>query len=676
MQLFDKAKSVKIVLFEETKEAILIAALDLQRNLRQLSGQKVGFPIYDGMLSKPVESDSAINGNFVKEMLETDSSGIYIHTGGVGEPESYEVCIEEEKVQITGSDTLGTIYGIYAFATQILNILPTYRLHDVFPKQRESLSIESQIFHSKERKVRFRGWFLNDEDLLSEYKIGGGKRHMDYPYYQNVMATDVLDMVLETALRLEINLIIPASFLNIDNPDEEALVKATCRRGLYVSQHHIEPMGVSYFTADSYIQTYGKEGEDVSFISNRSRMEEIWRYYAKKWATYGKQVVWQLGLRGKGDTAVWETDSKAPMSMKERGQIISDAIQTQHDIIREILGTGDFYSTSTLWNEGSGLYEEGYLQFPKDTILVFADFGTDQMFGKDLYLPMQEKNRNCGVYYHAAYWTLGPHFTEGCNPKKMAFNYREAAKQEKLYYSILNVSNVRPFHFSVTMNAKILEEPIGIDVESAVEDFDRAIFQDMASAVSKLRWEYYDSFADFTTDAIIAKAKKLHFSYRSYDDIEFLRNAATDGQMAWYGRKTLSGKVHTDRPAPKEDILGMKESAEKFKALYQKMEEVEKQLPKESMQYFRQFLKYQTLHMQLLTEWSIACEALTDDMLTWQERKKQGVYGYQCLKRLLEERKILEEGEWANWHRGDRKIELSMCLERTRNYILQQEALF
>lgn len=652
MELFNCVNCVKIVLQNETNEAVRLATIDLQRNLRSLSKTENEFPIVNDT---------------------SNASAIFIQTKSLGEPEAYEVCVDDEKVVITGSDTLGTVYGIYAFATKCLNILPTYQLTDVFPAKRESLKLEAQIIKSKERQVRFRGWFINDEDLLSEYKISGGKRHMDYPYYQNVMATDVLDMILETALRLEINLIIPASFLDIDNPDEEVLVKTVCQRGLYISQHHVEPMGVSHFSAESYIQKYGEEGEEISFFSNRSRMEEMWRYYAQKWAVYGKQVVWQFGLRGKADVAIWETDSSVPLSMEARGQIISDAIQTQYDIVSEVLGTDEFYSTTTLWNEGSGLYEEGYLSFPKDTILVFADFGTDQMFGEDLYIPKREKDRKCGVYYHVAYWTLGPHFTEGCNPKKMAFNYRNAAMQDKLYYSILNVSNVRPFHFLATMNAQIMENPLRTDICEETLKYDHSIFGDMAEEVNALRHEYYECFADFTEYAIQKKAEGLHFSYRPYENLPFLRNPATDGQMAWYARKTLSGKVHTDRPDAKADIPSMKESVVKFSALYEKMTAIEEKLPKETLPYFRQFLKYQTRHMQLLTEFAIACQALVDETLPWEERKARGEYGYSRLAQLLEERKVLEEGKWENWHRGDRKLELPMYLDRMNNYIRVRE---
>ena len=344
MKLFDQATNTPIILETGTDEAIRLAAADLQRNLRQLSGQTNGFPLTEDGAAK----------------------GIRIGIRENGEIETYTVRVEQEQVHIHGSDTLGTVFGIYAFATRCLDILPIYRLIDRFPDQRESMELSPQTFSSGTHPVRFRGWFLNDEDLLTDFHLSGGHRAIDYPYYENVMDTDVLDMILETALRLEVNLVIPSSFVDIHNPDEEKLVRAVVRRGLYISQHHVEPVGVSYFAADAYMKRYGAEGEVVSFLSNRARMEEIWRYYIEKWAQYGERVIWQFGLRGKADQAVWKSDPNVPMDDAARGAIITDAIATQHRLVCEVTGKNDFHSTATLWLEGAALYGKGNLRIPLD----------------------------------------------------------------------------------------------------------------------------------------------------------------------------------------------------------------------------------------------------------------------------------------------------------------------
>ncbi|MBQ8345073.1 MAG: glycosyl hydrolase 115 family protein [Clostridia bacterium] len=645
MKLFDRDHDVAIVMDADTSEAVRLAACDLQSNLRRLSGKATGF-------------------SFAERVSRTS---IQIQTVCGTEAEAYTVAVRADGVTITGTDPLGTVFGIYAFATKCLQILPVYRLVDRFPEEREELLLEEQSFSSAKRPIRFRGWFLNDEDLLTDWKISGGRRDIDYRFYQNVMATDVLDMILETALRLEINLVIPSSFVDIDNPDEETLADTVCRRGLYLSQHHVEPMGVSFFGADKYLKQHGCEGETVSFISNRSRMEEIWRYYAKKWAKYGDRVIWQLGLRGKGDQALWKADPKAPVSMEARGAIITDAIQTQYNIICEAMHTDRFDSTATLWNEGSELYGKGFLQLPQNTIPVFSDFGIDQMLGEDFYSVASKTDRLYGLYYHAGYWALGPHLSEGCNPHKMAYCYREAAKSQRLSYSILNISNVRPLHLSAIMNAKILQAPLTVDVEKELQLLDEELFGKAAETAHSLRRDYYAAFADFGTEPLKEAAKAWHFYYREYETLPFLRNAATDGQLTYVGKCALKGEHHIGIPDPEDRILQiMQDSAERFEALYHRATEAQAQIPKTAQTYFKQFFIYPARYMQKLTQWSIAAAKLKRDTLPAQERKALGAFACSCLKTLIEERKVLEEGHWQNWHRGDKKVGLPVLLEMTK----------
>ena len=646
MRIFNKESDISIVLENGASEAIRLAAEDLKSNLLRLSGKSHGFDIVEGNAER----------------------GIFVMTSGRGPIETYTVSVEDDRVTIEGADVLGTVFGIYAFATRCLNISPVYRLTDLFPDTVESLTLENQSFFSGEHTVRFRGWFLNDEDLLCDFKISGGHRHIDYRFYQNVADESVLDMVLETALRLEINMVIPASFLDIDNPDEEKLVKTSYKRGLYVTQHHIETMGVSYFTADNYMRAHGREDETVSFITNRARMEEIWRYYAKKWAKYGDRLIWQFGLRGKADQAVWAADPSCPTSMEERGAIITDAIRTQYEIVKEVTGTDNFYSSSTLWNEGSELYGKGFLQLPKGTIAIFADHGPDQMFGNDFYTVPHEKDRKYGIYYHAAFQHIGPHFAEGCEPKKMAYCYHDAARLDNLYYSILNISNVRPIHISAIINARILRSPLDFNPDEELLKLDRELFGEMGDEVNALRQEYYGALADLGVEASRRGAIMWSFYFRDFDSLPFTRNVGGDGQLSYFGKSVLKGKPYTKLPPPDAETLRrFKASAVKYAALYEKAEKLDARLSGQLQLYFKQFLKHQIYYMQKLYEWCACCIELTDETLPKDVRVKAGEYGATCVEAIIEDRKILEIGEWENWHRGDKKLDHPKMLKMTES---------
>ena len=47
--------------------------------------------------------------------------------------------------------------------------------------------------------TRFRGWFINDEDLLSGF-MSKGKRNIDYIFYKDVIHPDLMEKIVETAL--------------------------------------------------------------------------------------------------------------------------------------------------------------------------------------------------------------------------------------------------------------------------------------------------------------------------------------------------------------------------------------------------------------------------------------------------------------------------------------------
>lgn len=636
MKLFDKDTTAQIVTQGDLPKCVLSAVRDLQRDLRRLSGQTDGFAI-------------------VRKTQITPAICIRIEVGT--EPEAYIVQVREKDIQIIGTDALGTIYGIYRFCEKCLGILPVWRLTDVFPDTVAERVLPQQVFSSGKRSVRFRGWFLNDEDLLCEFKGGGGRRTIDYPYYQTIMAPDVLDMILETALRLEMNLIIPGSFVDIDNPAEAALVRTVVARGLYISQHHVEPVGVSYFSAAKYMKKHG-EPEAVSFVSNRAQMEEIWRYYIEKWAVYGDRVVWQLGLRGKGDREIWKSDPNVPMDNASRGGIISDAMATQHRLIRQVLGHSDFYATATLWTEGAALYRTGDLQVPDNTVVVFSDVGYSQMYARNFYECPRDPDTLYGVYYHVAFWMEGPHLAEGCDLRKLVHSYREAKSTGSLFYTILNVSNVRPVHFSVWYQAQLLGQAEAFSPERALALQLQALYGKAAEQVKPLYLAYYDTIAELGKEELLDRYTKATHEYTDPGRVPYPEFPATDGHLRYTGIRVLNGQFYTVNEDRYEKIL--QESLKKWEALYSRVCVAEQDLPEHCLLYFRQYLKFQTFYMHRLTCWLLGCIRM---LRTGSREDRDGAA--LALQEILHQRKILERGAWESWHNGDHKIGIPALLELT-----------
>ncbi len=638
MLLFDSSRDCALLCDPDRKE-LRLALKDLRRDLLYLSSKKDAFPIE----SAPARAGAVC--------VRIDPS-----VGGI---EAWQIEVLSDRVLIVGSDVLGAVFGIYAFSTRLLGFSPSHRLTDLLPEKKSRLSLSPGFFCSPARPVRYRGWFLNDEDLLTDFVISGGRRNIDYRFYQNVMDVSVLERVLETALRLEINLVIPSSFVDLENPWEQALVEAATSRGMYVSQHHVEPVGVSYFAAADYIQKHGSPSESVSFVSNRARMEEIWRYYIKKWAQYGDRVVWQLGLRGKADVAVWKSDPTCPVSMRDRGAIISDAIATQHRIIREVLGTSDFPATVTLWHEGSVLYGQGHLSLPKDVTVIFSDFGADQTFGEDFYTIPRKDGTSYGIYYHAAYFPSGAHLAESCDPRKMAYFYREAWQNRSLSYSMLNVSNVRPLHFLLTLNAALLCDPMGFDPDGAARAFDRDCFGEKGDEVNALRRAYYASFADFGEPLIRQLCREWCFFYHEYPSLPFVRDPASDGSIVRQTKQALLGKWSLTPLVP---ALAQSERARA--ELLERMRALAETLCEDKRRYFEIFLQQQNEYFLHLTRWSLAVAALLSASCA-EALSQSGSRAIAELDAILQLRRTEAKGYWEHWYRGDGKINVENLKERT-----------
>ena len=439
--LASKDIQATVVVGEGEPEHVWLAALDLQGDVEKISGVKL----------KVRRGKDAGRGDV---FISTADRGRDGDVGGSPRAasagwESYSVAETNGVLRITGSDDRGTMFGIYDFIERYLQVDPVNFWSDVAYPKKATLSWEKVEIVQGEPSFRFRGWFLNDEDLLTMWRKASGVRdYSSYRYYNCVVNHEVMERIAESLVRSRMNMIIPASLLNITRPAEEGLVEICAKRGVFVTMHHIEPLGLSGFTFKDY---WRKRGQDLeySYFKHPKEVEACWRECAKKWARF-PNVIWQIGLRGTGDRPMWTDDPTMPKDDAGRAKLISDALAKQVEILDEIgVPKEGRILTTTLWGEGAYFNERGLLKFPEGTIIVFADNNCGWKWPKDLTDGARTPGVGYGVYYHHQLIGMGPHLASLVPAAKTHEMLLTARGKGAATYAIFNVGNLREFVYNL-----------------------------------------------------------------------------------------------------------------------------------------------------------------------------------------------------------------------------------
>lgn len=590
--------------------------------------------------------------------------------------ERFTITVKNGKIVISAGGYLGTMWGIYTISEKYLGVNPCYLFNDLAIEKKPCAEIPEGEINSEPQGYGFRGVFINDEDLLTGWKEPGGLRYIDCPFYNVTVPVNVMEKVVETMVRLKFNLIIPATFLDVDNPPEKALADCVARRGIYLSQHHCEPMGVTSFTFKNYCDKFGKKG-NYSYTESPELLEEVWAYYADKWSKYDN-VVWQIGLRGLGDDRpVWQDDDPTEEQLISGAQSISRAYEKQREIIRSATGGRAKYFTSTLWMEGSTLVEKGYLKFPPDVIAVFADTSPTQLYGEEYNKVKREKGSKYGIYYHLQYYGCGPHLVPQTGLKKLYYNLKLAYDKGDNSYIIMNASNVREFVFELEAYSQMAwNMPTYSNAVYLSEycDMYGELKTQMASAIT----EYFDSFPEIAPEYLKYHLSK-YFNYDMRKPPEGITNfVLKEGSIITYGRQ-LAYNFYMDKFANEADEPLIKAYYEGIKAALPASDKVCRKFKKIVAE-----IKDENLKRHAKIKWLLSAETLNliyrwyiavyEAKLAYRSKNDIKVLenahiAYDSLVKILKKRKCAEYGEFVNWYRGDTKMNIGELLGYTERLL-------
>ena len=389
--------------------------------------------------AKPVQyALHALRRDMDKAFAPTQQPGgrLLLNTNDNLPAEQYTLTANADSLLLSAADDLGFVYGLFEISRRFLGVQPFWFWCDQNFTAREGVTIDpGTLVESKPYKVKYRGWFINDETLISHWKV---ERRADMPFV----------MAFEALLRLGGNMVIPGTGKN-------ALLyrRAAADMGLILTHHHAEPLG-----AEMFAQAY--PDLEPMYSKYPEKFHALWQ--AGIDAQKGMRVIWNIGFRGQGDRPFWDDDPQYDTPEK-RGALISSLIKEQYDLVKH--NDPDAVCCTNLYGETMELYKDGFLQLPADVIKIWADNGYGKMVSRRQgnanprvpALPPRGDNGAHGIYYHASFYDLqaASHIT--MLPNSTQFVTEELADVREHGaddYWLVNCSNVKPHTYMLDLIAR------------------------------------------------------------------------------------------------------------------------------------------------------------------------------------------------------------------------------
>jgi len=379
--------------------------------------------------------------------------------------EGFAVRVKDGILQAEGGDALGLIYAIYTLSEELLDISPLWYWLDIPCKRRSHVEVaEDWGIASSGPAFKYRGWFMNDEDLLSHW-AADPHSGISYEAYQ---------MVFEALLRSRGNMIVPGTSIFAD----ELSWKWAAERGLMLAEHHMDNLGLNPFRWPSDVP--------YNYLTHPEVLEHFWRVATRAKAAHGTKVIWSVGHRGKADRPFWHEIPELKSRPDLQGKVIGEIIKRQIEIIHEV--DPDPECVLHTWMEISELLEKGFLVLPDNVRLVWADFHG----GTATVIEPGKPGVGDGVYYHLAmHGQEKGHLVAWAPLSRIRDEFQRYQEIGATHYLLINVSNLRPFSISASISTRWLYDGIDSnDPYKAVKSF----FAESIGLPVEKAIDWYESF--------------------------------------------------------------------------------------------------------------------------------------------------------------------------------------
>jgi len=421
---------------------------------------------------------------------------------------------------IVGSNPRGTAYGLFELS-RMMGVSPWVWWADVTPEPRATLYATAGTVTATEPSVRFRGFFINDEDWGMQ------------PWAAKHMDTDIQDIgprtyerVFELLLRMRGNYMWPAMhectkafWYYEENP---VLAK---QYAIVLGSSHAEPM-----LRNNVFEWFNEGGgwDNYNFATNAEGVTEYWRKRVIQ--SKDQEAVYTVGMRGIHDSGIAGYGGDATRTADGLTQIIA----TQRQLISEHIGDPTTVPQMFVpYKEVLSAYNTGRIDLPEDITLTWVDdnHGYIRQFPD---ANEQQRSGSHGIYYHLSYWGSPQDYLwlSSTSPSLISYELSRGYEQGIQRLWLINVGDIKPaeeeLEFCMDLAWDIDKwnptEAAGYSRDWAARTFG----EDVADELAAIKLEYY---------RLAAAGKPEHVCHTTYSRREM------DERIAAY--KAIADRVAT-----------------------------------------------------------------------------------------------------------------------------------
>lgn len=512
---------------------------------------------------------------------------------------------ENNRIYLEGFDHRGTIYAMYTFSEKFLGVPPLYRWSSWVPVRKESISVPANSdFYFESPQVRYRSLLPGDQDFFNPWKNASEEHN---------------NIWLETTLRLKLNTVEGYTTIQpgYGMTDYARLIN---KYGLVLTSHHTSGLNTSFGTWRTYWQEVRKMDPPEYRISNREAILDFFRHNAETVQKSGIENLWTVAFRGERDQPYWSIFSDAPEDDKDRALIINEMLQIQLDLVKEVTGDPEPYARVTFYDEIADLMSKGYLKPPagENMIWTYVAARRDPYPYDDLVQFNATEPVKLGFYMNFGFASTGAHVAPAESPWKMEFNYRYINNKSPLYFTVVNVGNMREFLLELSAHAKMMWDYDSYDTDQFVEEYSALYFgEEHAAEIAQLYKDYYNAYWEPKATEFEGMERQFLFQdlryARVFDHVlgrPFYQDESPDlnplheiGYERMPGRSFRIDFQHNDADNQVDAILnGMQKTIPKFESVATRSSAMMLQLEDDKKVFFNDNLRVFSYYMTHLSK--------------------------------------------------------------------------